>query len=78
MSMDKISDKGAAMVLRQGADEIDLMRQELRILRAKAEVIDVFKMALSGERPGGQAFAEDAAWKLRKAADAIESREESK
>lgn len=75
MSMDKISDKDAAMVLRQGADEIDLMRQELRILRAKAEVIDVFKMALSGERSERCGYAEDAAWKLRKAADAIDSRE---
>lgn len=74
MSMEKINDKDAAMVFKAGADEIECLRRQILILQAKAEVIDVFKMALSGKRPEPQGYGEDIAWKLRKAASAIENR----
>ena len=73
--MNKINDKDAAMVLRQGSDEIEGLRRRIDVLQAKADVVDVFSMALSGKRPASQGFGEDVAWKMRKAADAMDGRE---
>jgi len=70
--MTKINKKDAAMVFRQGAEEIDTLRRRIDILQAKADVIDVFKMALSGKRDEARGYGEDIAWKLIKAADAME------
>lgn len=56
MNKDRISDEDAAMVFNQGAGEIERLRQRLAILEAKAEVIDVFRMALSGKRPEPQGY----------------------
>ena len=51
--MNKINNKDAAMVFRQGADEIEALRSRIDVLQAKADVIDIFAMALSGNRPQG-------------------------
>lgn len=73
--MEKISNKDAAMVFRQAASEIEGMRQRIAILQAKEDVLNIFQMALSGKRPDGQCYGEDIVWKLKKAADAIASRD---
>jgi len=67
----KKTDKEVAMIFQQAANEIEQLRQRVSILQAKAEVIDVFKMALSGERPQAQGYTECLVWKLRKAAESI-------
>ena len=74
--MSKINNKDAAMVFRQGADEIEALRRRIDVLQAKADVIDIFAMALSGNQPQGIGAGECVAWKLRKAAGTIEAQTE--
>ena len=74
MDMSRIGDKDLAMVLRRGADEIESQSRELEVLRAKVDVIEVFKLALTGQRPASQGYGEDQAWKMRKAAEAVDNR----
>jgi len=59
-------------LLLQAKHEIENLRRDNQILRAKVEVVEAFSAALLGPRPP-QGFSPDVAWALQKAADELPS-----
>lgn len=57
-------------LLQEAKHEIENLRRENTVLRAKVEVVDIFAGALFGPRRGGeQCMAPDIAWQLKQEID---------
>lgn len=60
-------------LLMQAEHEILSLRREAEILRAKAEVIEVFGLALRAPPPDRGGMSIDVAWSLRRAAEEMDA-----
>lgn len=54
-------------LLTYALQEIDSLRRQNEVLRAKAEVVDAFQLALRADPPRGGAMSPDIVWELRRA-----------
>lgn len=72
--MSEIDNKEMARLLRGAEEEIRLLRRVNEVLEAKVQTMELFATVLHtrpAERGGG--MAEDIAWKLGRAAEALEA-----
>lgn len=60
-------------ILREAKLCIEGQRRTIEILRAKAEVVEIFGMALRANAPSTMGMTEDFGWLLGREADRIES-----